>query len=70
MASLLDSVARLDALRLALNLPERGVVSLTDERITELVVIIALLSAGLKLRAPLTDSRWHHPIRLASVSIS
>jgi NhaP-type Na+/H+ or K+/H+ antiporter len=43
--------------------------SLLLERITELVVIIALFSAGLKLRAPLTDWRWLVPVRLATLSM-
>jgi sodium/hydrogen antiporter len=44
--------------------------SLFLERITEVVVIISLFSAGLKLRTPLRDSRWHIPVRLASLSMT
>src|SRR5687767_7576345 len=39
------------------------------ERFTEVVVLISLFSAGLKLRTPLTDGRWQLPVRLASVSM-
>ena len=39
------------------------------ERLTELVVIISLFSAGLKLRSPLVHSRWQRPVRLATVSM-
>ncbi len=43
--------------------------SLFLERATELVVIISLFSAGLKLRTPLSDGRWRIPVRLASFSM-
>ena len=43
--------------------------SLLLERASEIVVIIALFSAGLKLRAPLDDRRWLVPVRLASMSM-
>lgn len=39
------------------------------ERLTEIVVIISLFSAGLKLRAPLFERRWLSPLRLATVSM-
>jgi sodium/hydrogen antiporter len=39
------------------------------ERLTEVVVIISLFSAGLKLRTPLRDGRWRLPARLASGSM-
>ena len=39
------------------------------EHLTELVVIISLFSAGLKLRSPLVHARWRRPVRLASVSM-
>ena len=39
------------------------------ERLTELVVIISLFSAGLKLRTPLRHARWHRPVRLAVVAM-
>ena len=39
------------------------------ERITELAVLVSLFSAGLKLRLPFRDRRWHVPVRLASVSM-
>jgi NhaP-type Na+/H+ or K+/H+ antiporter len=39
------------------------------ERITEIAVIISLFSAGLKLRAPLTDGIWRPALRLASISM-
>jgi NhaP-type Na+/H+ or K+/H+ antiporter len=40
------------------------------ERITEIVVITSLFTAGLKLRMPLSDRRWVLPVRLAFVSMS
>src|SRR6186997_3579142 len=40
------------------------------ERITEIAVIVSLFTAGLKLRAPLTDTRWKLPVRLAFVSMA
>ncbi len=39
------------------------------ERITEVTVVVALFSAGLKLRPPLNDPRWRVPFRLATVSM-
>ena len=39
------------------------------ERITEIVVIVSLFGAGLKLRAPLRDGNWMLPLRLATVSM-
>lgn len=39
------------------------------ERLTEVVVIISLFSAGLKLRTPLINGRWRLPVRLAFVSM-
>lgn len=39
------------------------------ERLTEVVVIISLFSAGLKLRSPLVHARWRRPVRLATVSM-
>lgn len=39
------------------------------ERITELVVIISLFSAGIKLRLPFRDSHWSSCWRLATVSM-
>jgi sodium/hydrogen antiporter len=39
------------------------------ERLTEVVVIISLFSAGLKLRSPLAHVRWQRPVRLASVAM-
>lgn len=39
------------------------------ERLTEIVVLISLFSAGLKLRMPLHDRRWLVPLRLATVSM-
>lgn len=39
------------------------------ERVTEVAVVISLFTAGLKLRTPLSDNRWHLPARLASVSM-
>ena len=35
------------------------------ERLTEIVVIVSLFTAGLKLRSPLSSSRWRLPVRLA-----
>ncbi len=40
------------------------------ERAAEIVVIISLFTAGLKLRLPLSDERWHPPLRLAFVSMT
>ncbi|MDQ4078177.1 MAG: cation:proton antiporter, partial [Chloroflexota bacterium] len=40
------------------------------ERLTEVVVIISLFSAGLKLRTPLHDGRWRLPVRLAFISMT
>ena len=39
------------------------------ERLTEFAVLVSLFTAGLKLRTPLSDGRWHLPVRLASVSM-
>ena len=39
------------------------------ELITEIAVIVSLFTAGLKLRAPLSDNRWILPVRLASLSM-
>ena len=40
------------------------------ERAAELVVIVSLFTAGLKLRAPLQDGKWKVPVRLAFVSMA
>lgn len=40
------------------------------ERLAEIVVIISLFAAGLKLRAPLTERRWVVPVALAFLSMS
>ena len=40
------------------------------ERVTEVVVIISLFAAGLKLRAPLTERRWVVPAALAFLSMT
>ncbi|MBA3489636.1 MAG: cation:proton antiporter, partial [Longispora sp.] len=40
------------------------------ERLTEVAVVISLFSAGLKLRRPLSDGRWHSAARLAFVSMA
>lgn len=40
------------------------------ERITEIAVIISLFTAGLKLRAPLTDGLWRPALRLAFGSMT
>lgn len=39
------------------------------ERLTEVVVIISLFTAGLKLRLPLNDRRWRAPVLLATVAM-
>ncbi|HEX9936209.1 MAG TPA: cation:proton antiporter [Longimicrobium sp.] len=39
------------------------------ERVTEVVVLVSLFAAGLKLRVPLSDGRWMLPLRLATVSM-
>ena len=40
------------------------------ERVAEIVVIVALFAAGLKLRTPLTDRRWVVPVVLAFASMT
>src|SRR5687768_13305310 len=40
------------------------------ERVSEVVVIVSLFSAGLKLRSPLTHARWRMPVRLALGSMA
>lgn len=40
------------------------------ERFTEVVVIISLFAAGLKLRTPLSDGRWRVPVALAFGSMT
>jgi NhaP-type Na+/H+ or K+/H+ antiporter len=40
------------------------------EVLTEIVVLISLFSAGVKMPAPVTFSRWRTPILLASVSMA
>jgi sodium/hydrogen antiporter len=40
------------------------------ERMSEVAVLISLFAAGLKLGVPLSDRRWHLPIRLAFVSMA
>ncbi len=40
------------------------------ERITEVVVVISLFTAGLKLRLPLSDPHWRSPLRLAFISMT
>ena len=40
------------------------------ERVTEVVVIVSLFTAGLKLRVPLRDRRWDVPLRLAFGSMA
>lgn len=40
------------------------------ERVTEIVVIISLFAAGLKLRAPLSERRWVVPVALAFGSMT
>ncbi|MES2356066.1 MAG: cation:proton antiporter [Pseudomonadota bacterium] len=44
--------------------------SVTLERITEVAVLISLFASGLKLGLPLSDKRWHLPLRLASISMA
>ena len=39
------------------------------ERLAEVVVVLSLFAAGLKMRTPLTAGRWWLPIRLASLSM-
>ena len=39
------------------------------ERLSEIAVIVLLFTAGLKLRAPLTNPRWWLALRLAVVSM-
>jgi NhaP-type Na+/H+ or K+/H+ antiporter len=40
------------------------------ERLTEVVVIISLFTAGLKLRLPLNDRRWRTPVLLAALAMA
>ena len=40
------------------------------EAVTEVAVLISLFAAGLKLGVPLSDRRWHLPVRLALVSMA
>lgn len=40
------------------------------ERAAELVVIVSLFTAGLKLRAPFRQGKWKAPVRLAFVSMA
>lgn len=40
------------------------------ERVTEIVVVVSLFSAGLKLRLPFRDPRWRLPLRLAVVAMT
>lgn len=40
------------------------------ERVSEIVVIVSLFAAGLKLRSPLTERRWVVPVALAFGSMS
>jgi sodium/hydrogen antiporter len=40
------------------------------ERVAEIAVLISLFSAGLKLRIPLLEGRWHLPVRLAFGSMA
>ena len=39
------------------------------ERLTEVVVVVSLFTAGLKLSAPLSDPMWRLPLRLAFLSM-
>ncbi len=39
------------------------------ERLTEIAVIVSLFTAGLKLRLPKFDRRWHAPVRLATLGM-
>ena len=39
------------------------------ERLTEIAVIVSLFTAGLKLRLPEFDRRWHAPILLAALAM-
>ncbi len=39
------------------------------ERLSEIVVVISLFAAGLKMRTPITDRKWWLPVRLASISM-
>jgi sodium/hydrogen antiporter len=47
--------------------PTRNAIAL--ERICEIAVLISLFTAGLKLKLPWKDKRWHVPARLASISM-
>lgn len=40
------------------------------ERVAEVAVIVSLFTAGLKLRLPLADPRWHLPVLLATASMA
>jgi NhaP-type Na+/H+ or K+/H+ antiporter len=39
------------------------------ERVTEVALLFSLFTAGLKLRVALGDSRWHAPVRLATLGM-
>src|SRR5688572_5677816 len=39
------------------------------EAITEIALLIALFTVGIKMRMPLSDGRWVLPVRLATVSM-
>ena len=43
--------------------------TLLIERLTEVVVLVSLFTAGLKLSPPLNDRRWWLPLRLALTSM-
>jgi len=40
------------------------------ERATEIALLISLFAAGMKLSLPLSDARWHLPLRLAFLSMA
>jgi NhaP-type Na+/H+ or K+/H+ antiporter len=54
---------------LALMAPDPLSYSAVMEVLTEVAVLISLFAAGLKLGLPLSDRRWHLPVRLALASM-
>jgi NhaP-type Na+/H+ or K+/H+ antiporter len=55
---------------LALMAPDPLTYSGILERAAEVAVLISLFAVGLKLGLPLSDKRWHLPVRLAIVSMT
>ena len=54
---------------LALMAPDPIEYSVAIEKAAEIAVLISLFAVGLKLGLPLSDKRWHLPVRLAIISM-